>query len=229
MLASALIEDLALEFGENPQDGDVVQAVLGFIRDTVQEINIQGEWQHTRVHYPFSTDKGQPTIPLSTDIGPIISVTRDSTGRPLSYINRETLTDGSLILTTQGEPAFWHYEEIDADTAVLRVYPTPDAEYSYTLTYERSTHAIASEDANLPVPNDFIPVLKHGIRVMYYSQAGDLAPMQLYEQRFQRGIQFLRSRYEHIRRDSQSMQYNDIDQEASWPTPQLPTSYERIG
>jgi len=229
MLTSALIEDLSLEFGENPQDGDVVQALLGFVRDTVQEINIQGEWQHTRVHYPFSSDASDATIAIPTDVGSIITISRVDTGRPLVYINRETLTDGSLILTDEGEPAFWHYEEIDGDTPVLRVYPTPDDSYDYILTYERSTHAIASEDAALPLPNDFIPVLKHGIRVMYYSQAQDPAQMGLYEQRFQRGIQFLRSRYEHVRRDSQSMQYNDIDSSAMWPTPQLPTNYERIG
>lgn len=229
MLASALIEDLALELGENPQDGDTVAALLGMARDTIQEINMQGEWQHTRVHYPFSTDAGDATIVLPTDVGSVITLSRVDTGRPLKYINRETLTDGSLILSDEGEPAFWHFEEVDGDTPVLRVYPTPDATYPYILAYERSTHALASEDSNLPLPNDFLPILKHGIRVMYYSQAQDPPQTALYEKRFQNGIQFLRSRYEHVRRDSQSMQYNDIDQEASWPTPQLPTSYERIG
>jgi len=229
MIASALIESLALEFGENPQDGDVVAALLGMIRDVVQDINMQGEWQHTRLSFPFETDASSSTVNLPATTGSIIAVQRVDTGRPLQYINLETLTDGSLILADEGEPAFWHYEVIDDGVSKLRLYPTPDDSYSYVVHYETSTHDIADEDASLPLPNDFIPVLKHGVRVMYYSQAGEAPQVQLYNSRFMRGIQFMRSRYEHVRRDSQSMQYNDIDSQASWPTPQLPTSYERIG
>jgi hypothetical protein len=229
MQTSALIEALALEFGENPQDGDVVAALLGMIRDVVQDINMQGEWQHTRLQFPFETDAEEGTVNLPETVGSIIAVQRVDTGRPLKYINLETLTDGSLILDTPGEPAFWHYDTIADGVPKLRLYPVPDQAYSYVVFYEDSTHDISSEDAELPLPNDFIPVLKHGVRVMYYSQANEPSQVQLYDARFQRGIQFMRSRYEHIRRDSQSMQYNDIDSVASWPTPQLPTSYERIG
>jgi hypothetical protein len=229
MLTSALIEAMALEFGENPQDGDVVAALLGMIRDVVQDINMQGEWQHTRLVFPFETVASDNSVPLPETAGSIVAVQRVDTGRPLQYINIETLTDGSLILADEGEPAFWHYEVIDDGVSKLRLYPTPDAAYSYQVFYETSTHDIASEDASLPLPNDFIPVLKHGVRVMYYSQANEPNQVQLYNSRFQQGIQFMRSRYEHIRRDSQSSQYNDIDSQASWPTPQLGTSYERIG
>jgi hypothetical protein len=229
MKASTLIEALALEFGENPQDGDVVQALLGFIKDTVQDINIQGEWQHTRLTYPFSTDQGTAVINLPENVGTIIGIQRTVTGRPLQYVNIETLTDGSLILTDEGEPAFWNYEVIEDGVAKLRFYPTPDAEYSYKLWYEDATSDILTEDSNISVPNDFIPVLKHGVRVMYYAQSGEATQVEIYDRRFHRGIQFLRSRHEHIRRDEQGTQHNDIEEQAQWPTPQLPTYYPRIG
>jgi hypothetical protein len=229
MTGTTLIEALALEFGENPQDGDVVAALLGMIRDVVQDINMAGEWQHTRLSYIFETDASVNSVSLPETVGQIIAIARNDTGRPLKYINLETLTDGSLVLSDEGEPAFWHFQTIADGVPKLRLYPTPDDTYEYTVYYEDATHDISSEDASIPLPNDFIPVLKHGVRVMYYAQSGDPGQAQLYDARYQRGVQHMRSRYEHIRRDSQTSQYNDIAGQASWPTPQLPTSYERIG
>jgi hypothetical protein len=231
MLASTLIEALALEFGEAPQDGDVVATLLGMIRDVVQEINIAGEWKHTRLSYPFDTNVGSNTVNLPETVGSIIAIQRTDTGRPLQYLNLETLTDGSLTLDTPGEAAFWHYDKIADGVPKLRLYPTPDVALSYVVYYEDSTHDIASEDSSLPVPNDFVPVLKHGVREMYYAQTNPPQPalIQLYGRKFLNGIRSLRGRYEHVRRDQQGVQYNDIDAEATWPTPQLPSTYERIG
>lgn len=229
MLVSTVIEALALEFGENPQDGDVVAALLGMIKDVTQDINLQGEWQHTRLSYPFSTDAGTAIINLPETVGSIIAVARVDTGRPLKYVNIEKLTDGSLILDIEGEPAFWNYEKIEDGVSKLRFYPTPDGSYSYNLWYETSTDDMTSEDATISLPNDFLPILKHGVRVMYYAQAQEPQQMGLYNDRFKRGIQQLRSRHEHIRRDSQGTSHNDIDTAASWPTPQFPTYYPRIG
>ena len=87
MTASALIEALALEFGENPQDGDVVAALLGFIQDVVQDINMQGEWHHTKLTHNFETVSGTATVNLPTTVGSIISIQRTDTGRPLQYVN----------------------------------------------------------------------------------------------------------------------------------------------
>lgn len=229
MLASALIGALSIELGESPQDGDTIQAFLGFIRDTVQEINIMGEWQHTRLAFPFSTDQGVSPIPLPETVGSIISIQRVDTGRPLKYISLETMTASQLILTVEGEPAFWNYESIQGAVPRLRLYPIPDDSYSYVVDYEDSTHEISSEDSTLPVPNDFIPVLKHGVRVLYYAAAGDEGQMQLYERRFERGVQALRGRYESVRLDRQNAPYNDLEGPVGWPTPQLPSSYPRIG
>lgn len=231
MIASTLIEALALEFGENPQDGDVVASLLGFIRDVVQDINISGEWKHTRLSYPFESDVGSATVNLPETVGSIIAVARVDTGKPLQYVNLETLTDGSLVLGTPGEPAFWHYDKIADGVPKLRLYPTPDTSESYVVYYEDSTHDIASEDSNLPLPNDFIPTLKHGVREAYYAQANPPQPMLvgLYGKKLKDGVRNLRGRYEHVRRDSQGMQYNDIDDSPQWPSPQLPTTYPRIG
>jgi hypothetical protein len=229
MKASALIEALALEFGENPQDGDIVAALLGMVQDVIHDITISGEWKHTRKVYQFQTDAGVNTPNLANDVGEIIAIQRNDTGRPLQYVSLERLTDGQLILSDQGEPAFWHFSAYDADTAGLRLYPTPDASYTYDVFYETSSTEITTEDDNLPLPQDFVPVLKHGIRVMYYSQAGEPAQVQLYENRYQRGLQLMRSRQEHVRADKQSTTYNDIDDQTQWPTPQLGTYYPRIG
>lgn len=230
MLATTLIEALAVEFGEAPQDPVVVEVLLGFIRDVVQEINIAGEWKHTRLSYDFQTDIGSPTVNLPETVGSIIAIQRNDTGVELIYKNLESLTMGSLDLTTPGDPAYWHYDKIADGVSKLRLYPTPDTEISYTVYYEDSTHDIASEASALPLPNDFIPTLKHGVREMYYAQTEptNVALVALYGRKFQAGIRFLRSRYEHVRRDQQGTGYNDIDGSPEWPTPQMPSPYPRI-
>jgi hypothetical protein len=229
MLASTMIESLALEFGENPQDGDVVAALLGFIKDVVDELNLSGEWKHTRKTYTFDTTTSQNVESLPTEVGEIYAIQRTDTGRPLSYVPTEILTDASLILSTEGEPAYWEYDVIDDDVTKLRLYPTPDAEYGYTVYYETSGDDILTESSTLSLPRAFYPVLKHGVRVHYFAQAGEEANAQRFSQKFYLGVDQLRSRYERTRRNDLGPQYNDIEEGAQWPTPQLPTTYARIG
>lgn len=229
MTVTTLIEAIALEFGENPQDGDVVAALLGMIKDVVQDINLQGEWKHTKLTTDVNTVASTPTVDLPNTVGSIIAIQRPSTGRSLQYVNIERLTDGSLILTNEGEPAFWNFEVIADGVPTLRLYPTPDAIYTYKVYYESSTDDITDESSTLSLPNDFIPTLKHGVRVMYYAATGDQIQVSIYQTKFNEGIRRLRGRHEHLRRDEQMMDNNDIDRQTVWPTPQFPSYYPRIG
>lgn len=229
MLTSTLIEELALEFGENPQELDVVGALLGFVRDAIQEVNLAGEWQHTKLSYSFETDASVSAVSLPEAVAEIIAIQRTSTGRPLTYVDLETLTNGQLILANEGEPAYWNYKNQTDGVPTLRLYPTPDDGYTYVVYYESHEHDLATEDSTLSLPHSFIPVLKHGIREMYYAAAQDSRQADRYNKKYRDGIATLRSRHEHIRRDEQGLQRNDIDGTTQWPTPQFPTNYPRIG
>lgn len=227
---ASVIDELSSELGEIGGDADTEYVFLNWIKDTIADILLSGEWFFVASSFNLETDSGVSVYNMPTDLGDIKAIQRDDTGQKLVYTRIESLAKATEKIggTDTGAPVYWLYHTMDGGVVKIRLYPTPDAAYDLTIYYEKADPALTAVSDTIPLPPDFIPVLKDKVRYLYYTQVGHEGATAFLSS-FLNGLNRLRNRYEHPRDEITRHGYNDLpDDSGGFPTPQLPATYPRI-
>ncbi|MDT8364292.1 MAG: hypothetical protein RQ714_06555 [Nitrosomonas sp.] len=132
--------------------------------------NIFFDWRFLRVHGTFTTTAGNNTITAPADLN-IYDVSRffDDEGRELEIFQEEEV-DWYLNPNLSGRP---EYIIIKSDNN-LRLYPTPDAAYSYTYDYFRVPFELVADSDEPAFDKQFHTIIT--ARAMTYYANYESAP-----------------------------------------------------
>lgn len=119
---------------------------------------------------------------------------------PLEYMDFDRLVDQFYVNnTTTGEPTHWTYDQTGSSGTGLRIYfgPVPAQSYSHTVYgWREPSDWIAMGAGGTPDgPEEFGRLVQTWVLSCAYLQVGDYELAQMYEARFDKGLQELHARF----------------------------------
>lgn len=172
MVVSKLIESLVYESGAVPSDVEVAERFRVWINDAVEEILAEGPYPILNNAVGLSVVAGVSEYAVSPTTADLRSITENATGSRLSYLPPDELAARQLRLDQTGSPAVWWYSGFDPDSgsALIRVWPTPDADRVYTAYGHPRLVSALTETSVIPLPEDFLLVVRHYVRALAAEQ-----------------------------------------------------------
>lgn len=175
MTVEQLVQKLAYEAGHSPADTEIEEQYRTWINDGIEEILAEGPWPVLNGSVGLTVQPGVAEYAVSAQTADIRAITETSTGAALTYVPPDEFVARRLRLDLPGKPSLWWYIGYDADqsSVLVRVWPTPTAEQQFTVFgHPRITAALALT-ATIPLPDDFLHVLRQYVRAMAAENQAD--------------------------------------------------------
>jgi hypothetical protein len=224
---SSLAEELATEAGEQYGDYDITRQFDAWVSEVAETITGAEKWPFLMGLVELLTSADARTYELGSSQGDITAIQKQDESRTLEYLSREDLLRRGVDLLSTGEPKFWYYDELSDDAFLtVALWPVPDATYLYWAHRERTTAQLDEvDDTVIPLPADFLPAVREGVRGYYRESIGDSRGATAAWGRFAEKLRALRSRYLTPRGQRRVMQITDLSPRASFALPRLPSNY----
>jgi len=144
----------------------------------------------------------------------------------LSYVPLEQLRASQLDYDSEAPPRYWTMSSISGSQFVVKLWPIPDAEYTiHVYGSDEVEWDSVSASTIIPLPNPMIPLLRTGVRQLFYEHAGNDAAAAREQLKFQLALNDAKGRYLHARAMRLHFGYSDIpNTDDSMGRPVMPTS-----
>lgn len=190
-------------------DLDLVAQVERYANDVIKHIRNFSEWPWLYTSETMNTVASQAGYVISTGSMDITGM-RLAGGydTPLKRIGAEQLSDQGVDLETTGQPELYILTgyTVSSQGAAFNLWPVPNAIYPLII-YETVRATDVASSSNIPLPEDFMAVLRDGMRHYMARDEGDLQGAQAAIVIFDAGLKRLRQRYIN---PAQEQYYNDI-------------------
>jgi hypothetical protein len=223
----SLSEELAAELGEQYSDYDVGRQFRLWVSEVIQTVYIAATWPFQTGQFTLSTAAGQRTYPLLESSGDIKFIQKWSDTRTLDYKPASFIVKLGYDLEQLGEPVLFYYDSVDefSGARVLGLWPVPDVQYDYRVSWEVLTPPGDDEQAVVQLTPEFLPLVKDGVRARYHEQSGNTAAAGAANDRFSGLLLALRKKYVLPRARQFVMRETDLPPAVGFDMPRLPPGY----
>lgn len=207
-IVNDLAEEIIEEMGGRVNDAKMVRIVERWIDDVYKKIIAFHNWSWARETSDIDTVAAQDSyiVPIAAMH---VSGFRKASGEKIHFRSREQLTNQGWDFTQTGSPLFWYSENIS--NGAMKVTLTPIPTTAETLTaYGTPRPLNLLTDDYIPLPTEFMPVLKDGVRAYYSRNDGHAEDGAMFDQLFGNGLMILRSRFAKEPDDYTRMSDTDI-------------------
>lgn len=199
-LVETIAQEVATELGEQFSDVATREQYVDWTKESYTEIVASGWFftQNTVEDITLAAGTKNYTLPATVSE---IRVLEDPTNfRVISPAPVNQLLERGLNLAATGAPVYWYIDSFDSSQRmVISLYKVPDASYvsgTPTLKAHCITRPTELDDTDaIPLPEDYIKVLRDGIRYRARVASGQLDLAALAKQDFQGGLALLNARY----------------------------------
>ena len=199
MTLSDLASEVSVEFGEDYTDTDVADQYVAWGNESYQEIIGSGRWYLSNKEETFTLSNGVSVYSMPVGVAEIVQLSNKSTNLPISYIPMERLVARKKNLDASGAPTNWWYDGFDGTTKQLkvRVYPVPGAgnDSDVIRTNTLQSPAVLAATDEIPLPNEYLHIMRNGIRSKQKFSDGDLEGATAARGLFTNGLGLLNQRY----------------------------------
>ena len=184
-IVSTLASEIASEIGEDySNDTSVATQFDTWVADVVAEIQTRYRhyFQNAKTTETFVTSTGTYTLPA--DCSEVRLVRVQETDDVLGATSVEELAIWGIDMDGDGTPQYWTIDEYSSGAMVLAIYPAPDGDANgntLEIHYIKSQDSLSS-GSTIPLPDEFLPIIKEGVRAKSAWADHDLQGAQLAEQ-----------------------------------------------
>lgn len=207
-IVNDLAQEIIEEMGGRTADGKMIRIVERWIDDVYKKIIAFHNWSWARETSDIDTiaDQAVYIVPIAAMH---VSGFRKASGEKVNYRSREQLTNQGWDFSQTGTPLFWFSENMSNGAMKVTLTPTPTEEETLT-AYGTPRPINLKTDDFIPLPTEFMPVLKDGVRAYYSRNDGHPEDGAMYDQLFGTGLIVLRSRFAKEPDDYSRMSDTDI-------------------
>lgn len=207
-IKSAFISELQRELGDsgdtNPEHtirygvwlDEVYQRIMNWWGWTTKELITTGTWSgDTNLALdPFTgVNSAQPgNLLIPNEVGQIVRIQRED-GSLLPYAEKRELVEAEIDLRERGEAEVWYYGEFDRSTArhEIKLYPAPTNPYTVWVHGRLTPEQSLASSSVIPLPNEFIPALRDGVRALALEAEGQLEEADRIWARFRNSVELV--------------------------------------
>jgi hypothetical protein len=192
--------DIATEFGEEFSDIDIKAQFRTWVSEVFEEVYASGRWFFQNDSQDVTLVADQKDYSLDSDVAEVRDIRDPNDNVRVEYAPVERLIARGKDLLITGTPTNWYIDSLGTEQEIkISLWPVPDADaeadigalVAYTLM---RPPALGSTDT-IPVPTEYIRVMKDGVRAKVKFSDGDLDGFQLARQLFQDGLLLLNARF----------------------------------
>lgn len=203
MTLDQLAQEMATEFGEQYGDLDIADQFQRWTQETYEEVVSDARWFFKNGEETVTPVAGTATYTLPATVSEIRMAYVNTTPRPsrVAYSAVERLLARGENLAEAGTPRAWYYAGIDSSTTAKKIkfWPVPDAAFVATgnvvvLETISRPESLSATDT-IPLPSEYIRVLRDGIRFRVKFNDNDLEGAQAAHSKFLSGLDRLNMRF----------------------------------
>ena len=219
-------ERLSTQLGEEYSDLDIKTTFDEWTGEVLSNILSEESWAFGNVLSSFDTSASSDNYTIDAGIGEVKALYRTDVDLWLSYVPLEQLRASQLDHDSEAPPRYWTISSISGSQFVVKLWPIPDDEYEvYVYGADEVEWDTIAASTIIPLPNPMIPLLRTGVRQLFYEHAGNDAAAAREAIKYERALNMARGRYLHARAMRLHFGYSDIpNTDDSMGRPVMPTS-----
>jgi hypothetical protein len=173
---NAVALEVMRELGEATSNTTLVTQYEIWVQEAYDEIISEMVWPFARQTESIATVAATATVKMATNAFMPRTIRISPTDEPVDYKSREELIHAGVNMDETGRPRFWYHDSYDITNAkfVLGLWPIPDAIYSLQTTESTQGTALVTGDT-VPLPREFLRILKLGIKAVAKGNEQDYA------------------------------------------------------
>jgi hypothetical protein len=190
---NALARQMVEETGMPTSNNKYVNQMERWISEITSLIMSFANWYFLLTKETVTTSNGTAEYSLTSTRVDVVAVRIPATDIEIVRVPIERLVDERSNLESAASPTRYFISGYTAATGVTKItfFPTPDAIYSVDV-YEITRPATISGGTTIPIPDEFLPSLKFGVRAMYSMDDGLYQEYQAYWQTFGQSLEALK-------------------------------------
>jgi hypothetical protein len=219
-----IAQEMADEFGEEYTDDDVKNQFVIWVTETIEEIVTSGRWFFQNSSEDVTLVAGVKDYSLSSAVSEVRDIRSPGTKKRIAYIPVERLIARAKDLSLAGTPTNWYIDSLGASNEMkISLWPVPNAAAvtaeSPIKVYTIKRPATLTETSTIPMPEEYIRVLRDGVRAKVKFNDGQLEAANWARSVFKEGLQLLNARFApRPRRGSDMPVKQKIKQQAQSPS-----------
>jgi hypothetical protein len=188
--------DLAEEFGEYTGDSEAIDQLESWVQDVYDNITLLGRWNFLAHKETVTLVPAQAEYALSSDMGEIIEFNDTDNDVRVPYVPIERLVAREVDVDAAGDPTSWAFAGLDGSGNLkVSFTPVPNGGVTTLEAYGQKRPARMATSDVIEIPNDFLAVLKEGVRSKVRYTDGDLEGFTAAQQTYLQGIQIMAQRH----------------------------------
>ncbi len=192
--------DIATEFGEEFSDLDIKEQFRTWVGEIFEEVYASGRWFFQNDSQDVTLVLSQKDYSLNATVAEVRDVRDPDDNVRVEYAPVERLIARGKDLLIAGLPTNWYIDSLGVNQEiVISLWPVPNqaavddivALKAYTLLRPPALGGATT----IPIPTEYIRVMKDGIRAKVKFSDGDLDGHQVARETFQDGLLLLNARF----------------------------------
>lgn len=192
--------DIATEFGEEFSDLDIKEQFRTWVSEVFEEVYASGRWFFQNDSQNITLVASTKDYSLDTDVAEVRDVRNPTSNARVEYAPVERLIARGKDLLSEGTPTNWYIDSLGSSQEIkISLFPVPSAAAvaavpalkAFTLLRPPS---LGGTDT-IPVPAEYVRVIKDGVRAKVKFSDGDLDGQQVARQLFTDGLMLLNARF----------------------------------
>jgi hypothetical protein len=192
--------DIATEFGEEFSDLDIKEQFRTWVSEVFEEVYASGRWFFQNDTQDITLSDGVKDYSMNADVAEVRDMRDPNDNVRVEYVPVERLIARGKDLLLEGTPSNWYIDSIGVNQEIIvSLWPVPDAAATAAITaltaYTLKRPPALGGSDTIPIPREYIRVMKDAIRAKVKFSDGDLDGNQVARQMFQDGLLMLNARF----------------------------------
>lgn len=192
--------DIATEFGEEFSDIDIKAQFRLWVIEVFEEVYASGRWFFQNDEQDISLVASQKAYSLDADVSEVRDIRDPNDNVRVEYAPVERLIARGKDLLLEGTPTNWYIDSIGTSQEIkISLWPIPDAAAVAAITALRAYTLLRpitlSGTTTIPVPIEYVRVIKEGVRAKVKFNDGDLDGSSMAIEAFGNGLMLLNARF----------------------------------
>lgn len=191
--------EMAEELGEHYADPEIADLLQRWVGESVSEITASGRWFWQNGNEIIVTVDGLRVYTLQSEVSEVTAIWAQDFDKAVAYLPVERLIHRGENLVERGAlPRVWYYAGMDATSTAMKIafWPVPDATTGSMNIQYLKRPAIGSLTDLLPIPDDYLDVVRLGVRALSAQNADNIEGYGAARQLFTQRLQVLSARFD---------------------------------
>lgn len=198
-----LAEEMALETGETFGDLDVAEQFRTWAQEAIDEVYADTRWFFKNATENIAPVAGVAEYQLTSTVSEIRDLTIPALTRRIAYFPVERINARGWSLSEQGTPRAWYHSGTgSAGEIKISLFPVPNAAFITAIAANPviTAHTLKrppqlGDDDNIPLPQEYIRLLRDGVRYRVALQDKDIQSYEASRKSFMEGLLRLNQRF----------------------------------